>query len=71
MTNYRVVFFKKDVKEKEDKKLGLKETYEYKLLGSMHIDDNGTSNSFPLASKAFRASPENWQMADKVMFEKI
>ncbi len=60
--NYRVTFIKKADPSKDQKD---------ENLGWVFVDDTGTSESFTLASKAFRHCPHNMLVADKLIFEQV
>jgi hypothetical protein len=67
--NYRVLFFKINIEI--DKKSGEEIRKEDSFLGSMNIDNNGTSDKFPLMAKAFRVAPANLALADKLKIEQL
>lgn len=71
MINYRVNFFNVN-KNEEVGPTGKREVVkEYEYVGCMIIDDNGTSNDFPLAAKAYRVAPANLSRCDKLIIERV
>lgn len=67
MKNFKVSFFKVE-REVNDKGLLLGKTYSHQ--GSVVIDDNNVSNTFTLATKAYRACP-HFSFCDKLEIREI
>lgn len=67
--NYRVSFFKI---EKEQAEKGKFNKTGEQYLGSVVVDDSGTSKDFTLTAKAFRIADDVCSsLADKVVVEKL
>lgn len=64
MNNYKVDFFRREVKK--DSKSGEVISKTYQHVGSVTIDDSGIGSQLTLTSKAFRHASENAQNADRV-----